>query len=182
MNKVRARLVTDEFLPTTNVMPPREIRDRVYTAYLERKLNPEEIARELHLPLPTVTAYLSKINLEQRADEIKEMVKQAVLEDKVPILQAIADIGLLSVYEWLSDFFKTNKHKTMKIPQAKHLVELVEKLHNMYRLEIGASTANIDMQIQKTHRSISVILSDLKKPPEQGGDPFGVIEVEKSAS
>lgn len=157
------------------VLPPTQAKAMVVKEALDNpSMKPRDIALKLGIPIRTVCSWMKDVDIKKKADEISAFVERAVLEDKVPILRAIGDVGLIALFEWTSKFIEEKKHLNMPIAEAKQLTSMIESLHSMYRLELGKSTVNVDYMIQKTSLSISAILSNLQKPPEQGGDPFGV--------
>ena len=157
------------------VVSPAQARTMIQKEMLLGLKKPYDIAQKLNLPVASVKRWMQTLHISQRGDEITDLVKQAVFQDKVPILTAIADGGLVALFEWLSQFVAKREHLDMSVKTAKELTDLIEKLHSMYQHELGKSTTNLDVMIQKTEKSISVILCNLQKPPEEGGDPFGLI-------
>lgn len=161
---------------TPRIYPPDQAKAMVIKEKME---NPEmkalDISRKLNIPLNTVTMWLRSADLKRKADDIQVFIEKAVLEDKVPIIRAIGDAGLIALFEWLSTFIEKGSHLDMEVETANKLTNMVERLHSMYRLEMGKSTSNLSFMIEKTERNINVILSNLQKPPELGGDPFGML-------
>ena len=169
-----------EFAPLPRkVLSPADVRAVIMQdLILHPNASARDIAKRTNLNPILVAKCLRTINISKRTDEIQELVKQAIFKDKVPVLTAIADTGLVALFEWLSQFVDQKQHLAMSVKTAKDLADLIEKLHSIYRLESGKSTQNIDMMIQKAEKSINVILDTLKKTPEEGGDPFGAVSNE----
>ena len=155
-------------------MSPGMAKEMIYKEMLlNPKATPYELAQKIRLPVETVRAWMNNNAIAIKGERIGELVQTAVFKDKVPILTSIADNGLIALFEWLAQFVATKEHLNMSVKTAKDLTDVIEKLHGMYRLEIGKSTSNVDVMIQKTEKNISVILANLAKPPAEGGDPFG---------
>jgi hypothetical protein len=152
--------------------PATEQQELIVRSYLEGGLTAPEIAKKLQLPNSTVNHVIRSARLRRKADHIREDVKSEIFSDKVPVLAAIGDMTLVGLFEWVQSFVQTGKHKKMDTSQAKDLTHIIEKLHTMFRLEVGKSTQNLSVMITESERSIQTIIADLKKPPSEGGDPF----------
>lgn len=155
-------------------MSKQDIHESIIRSYLEDGLTIPEVADRLALHPGTVRAVLEKTKLKRKAARIEEEVREAVFTKSVPVLRAIGDMGLVALFEWVSNFVRTNRHLNMTTLESQQLTGLLEKLHTMTRLELGKSTSNIAMagRIDVAAKSLNEILTLLKKPPEEGGDPF----------
>lgn len=107
-----------------------------------------------------------------KAANIAESVKEKLFEEKVPVLEAIADRSLIGLLEWVDSFMRCGLHKKMDVTDANKLTNIVERLHTMFRLELGKSTSNVAVAITDSKLSMERVLRELKKPAAEGGDPF----------
>mgnify|MGYP000508474369 CR=1 FL=1 len=156
----------------TQILSPQEAKKTIIKEALEG-LSPRQIAASHPVSYELIQHTLRTVGIRALAEEVSTKVQEAIFKDKVPVLKAIAEYGLLALYQWLERFIEKKQHLDLKLSQAKTLVDIIEKLHTMYRLEIGRSTSNIDFSVTKTEQNLSVILASLNAPPELGGDPFG---------
>ena len=146
----------------------------VIRSYLDDGLSAKEIADEYGFHPGMVNGVISGARLRRKAERIKNEIKEKIFGEKVPILEAIGDKGLIALYEWLDSFVGSRDHLKMTTLEANQLVAIVKELHTMFRLELGKSTQNFALQgaIEHTSKTMEQILVSLKTPSEQGGDPF----------
>ena len=160
------------WLPTEATTRDFKLRT-VCEEYLENGATIDEIAVKYDMHPAEVRGIVKNSALRLRGIDIGESVKEKLFHDKVPVLEAIGDTGLIAIYEWMDNLVKTGAHKKMDVEEIKKVTEIVEKLHTMYRLNIGKSTQNIAMMMEQSKKNINEIIIELQAPSEQGGDPFG---------
>lgn len=153
-------------------MPTSKRQDLIIRTYLDDGLTPQQIADRFALHPNQVRGVISKACLRRKADLIREDIKEALFEEKVPVMEAIGDRGLVALLEFLDNFVLHEKHLKMNLKEAKQLAEVIEKLHSMYRLQLGKSTQNVAVAIEHSSKSMEEVLRSLAAPSEEGGDPF----------
>lgn len=158
--------------PTPAELPYDEKERLIINAYVDRALTVEEIAAEYCLPLYLVKQIAKRAGLNRRALQIQRKVSKAIFQDKAPIMEAVADIGLMGLYEWIYLFFRSGRHRNMTVREAKSLGEFISKMDELYRLNVGKPTAILQHHIQETKIDLAKILEQIRKAPEEGGDPF----------
>lgn len=151
-----------------------EQQELVVRSYLDDGMTPNQICDEHALDPATVNTIIRQARLRKKADSIKKDIEKRIFEDKLPILEAIGDAGMVCLLEWMQELHDSGRHLTMAPDNAAKLMGIIKDLHGMFRLEMGKSTQNVDVLIEKNERTVSVILHELQKPSEEGGDPFVV--------
>lgn len=117
----------------------------------------------LNIPAVTVMKTLKRNDLKGKADALFENVKEAVFEDKVPILKDIIGLTLNQVKDSLEYLSQDEERKARLSPRdIRDLTGIARELNDLLRLELGQSTVNIQSTTQ-THQSVHVILDDLRK-------------------
>lgn len=154
----------------------------VLNAYLKDGKKPSAIAVETGIPRSQVLRILKNADVTRRALAIQESVRRTIFKDKAPVLEAVADYGIVALVEWLQDFISKGRHKNMSPKEAKSIVDMVSSVDEMWRLTVGKSTQNIAIKqlVMSAENNLKTIADALNKPIEEGGDPFGPkIEVVK---
>lgn len=153
----------------------------VLDLFLKENKKASEIIKETGIPSSQVVRILRHADVSRRALAIQESIKRSIFRDKAPVLEAVADLGLVALIEWLQTFIAKGQHKKMTPKEAKSIVEMIEKVDSMWRLTVGKSTQNIAIKqlVMSAENNLKTIVEQLNKPIEEGGDPFGPrIEVE----
>lgn len=153
-------------------IPISRQEELIIRSYLDDGKRPSEIAEKRGINIEVVNSVIQRAQLKRKADNIKEDIKEVMFKDKVPVMEAIGDLGLVGLLEWMESYVGTGKHKKMSVDDAQRFTNVIEKLHGMYRLQLGKSTQNIAVAIEHSNKTMEQLLEDLKKPSEEGGDPF----------
>ena len=165
--------------PTPATLPVEEKERLVIHAFVEKGLTCSEIAFEYGLRPDFVLRVCKSAQVKRRALQIQEKVGHAIFKDKAPLMEAIADLGLMSLYEWANHFFRSGQHKHMSPKDAKALGDFVGKIDELWRLHVGKPTQITHHTIADVKMTLAEVMRQASAPPEQGGDPFvGAVDVE----
>lgn len=164
----------DNFDPGDGVpyIPMSKQEELVIRRYLDDGLSPKDISERHKINIEVVYSVIRRAQLRKKADGIKEEVKDELFKDRVPVLRAIGDTGLVALLEWFQLFTSTGAHLKMEVEEAAKLEKIIEGLNNMVRLDLGKSTANVAMMVEHSTKTMEQVLKDLNKPAAEGGDPF----------
>lgn len=100
---------------------------------------------------------ITKAKVINSAREIEKDLKKEALKDKLPILEEIATLTLTGV----RDFLKENP-KPGNATEAKAYVDMVRKIDEMVRLELGKPTA-ITQETRYSLQQTQVIFEELRQ-------------------
>ncbi len=130
----------------------------------------EEVAREVGTSRERAETVIRKGKLRELGKEQKREITERVYGDKLELVREIIEDGLFGLRDWV----KLRRSQGIDgYEEAKAHLSIVNNLNNLLRLEMGKSTANLEV-VQTIHRDVSVILNDLS-----GVDPFRTYPVIK---